>query len=364
MKKFTYFIAIAACAPFALLAQPNITSADFPTVASNWADMNDSRTGAHTVGAGGANMNWDYSTGYFIVSDTSYNNFILPSAVPHGYGSNFPTSDLAQYSEADSMASFFELNTTGLYMDGQYQGSKMGGFGKVEYSPDILYVPAPATYNTVRNNNPVAVLLMTQGTTKLKYIHRLYQKLTCDAWGTMKTPYGTYSNTLRIHSFTYTYDTILADPLNTGNYTTFVSGKGPKDTTDSYMWYSATQKAPVVTVDFDGPASKSVSSGASYANFTLKNPAGVKELNTANALKVYPNPAAINQPVYFSLGINSTASNLIIYNTTGQLVRSEQIAGATQVILQTNEMPAGLYLYSITDKSGAQVKAGKFLVGR
>ncbi|MBI2270461.1 MAG: T9SS type A sorting domain-containing protein [Bacteroidetes bacterium] len=361
MKKITLFVSIvAACASSALLAQPTITSADFPTLTSKWAELSDNRAGMHAVTAGGANLNWDYSTGYYVIDDTSFTSFMTPASVPNGWGSNFPTADLAQYSAVDSMAQFFELNTTGIYFDGMYSGTKYG-FGKMDYTPDMYFLPTPFTYNSTKSNTSRIVALTKYGTYNAKFILRVTQNLTADAYGTLKTPAGTYSNTLRVHTFSYSYDSIFVDFTGSGTYS-LLSGEGPKDTSDTYSWYSAAQKAPVASADFEGPASKSASVSATYYDFTLL-PSSVKELNAAKALNVYPNPA-VNQPVYFSFDANSTVTNIVIYNASGQLVRTEQIAGANQLLLQTNDMNAGIYFYSLNDKNGKQTQTGKFIVGK
>src|SRR4051812_9737528 len=117
MKKIT-LIAVATFGYFALLAQPTITSSDFPGVGTKFAFLNDNRGGAHTVTAGGANLTWDYSSGYYVVSDTSFTNLIAPSAVPNGGGSNFPNATAAEYAAKDSVAVFYVVNSTGYYIDG------------------------------------------------------------------------------------------------------------------------------------------------------------------------------------------------------------------------------------------------------
>lgn len=361
MKKITLYVSIfAASASSVLLAQPTITSADFPTVTSKWAELNDNRTGMHTVPTSGANLTWDYSTGYYVIDDTSFTSFITPASVPNGWGSNFPTADLARYDAVDSIAQFLELNTNGLFFDGMYLGSKFG-LGKMDYIPDLYYLPTPFTYNNTKSNTSRIVALTKYLTYNAKYIIRVTQNITADAYGTIKTPAGTYSNTLRVHTFSYSYDSIFVDLSGSGTYT-LISNDGPKDTSNTYTWYSAAQKAPVASVDFEGPATKSVSSGATYFNFTLQ-PSGITELNKIKALNVYPNPA-VNQPVYFSFDASSTVTSLSIYNTSGQLVRTEQIAGTNQLLLQTSEMNAGIYFYSFNDKNGKQIQAGKFVVGK
>lgn len=361
MKKFTQLFCFAiAGAPLIIHAQPTITSADFPTISSKWADLGDNRSGMHTVTAGGANLTWDYSTGYFVVDDTSFTSFMLPTAVPNNWGSNFPSSTHAQYSAIDSSAQFFLMNTSGIYFDGIYLGTK-NSIGKLDYSPDLLYIPAPSTYNTTKSNTSRIVALTKISTFNAKIINRTVQSIKVDAYGTIKTPAGTYSNTLRYHTFNYSYDSIFVDYIGAGTYT-LVSGTGPYDTTDTYMWYSAAQKAPVAIVNFNGPATNSVSEGAQYFNFTLQ-PSSINELNFSKSFTVYPNPA-VNQPVYFSFDANSSISSIVIYNSSGQLVRSEQVGGASQVVLQTNRMETGIYFYSVIDTDRKQLQSGKFMVAK
>jgi len=50
MKKITKLFLLLSL-PVCAIAQPNITSADFPGVGSKWGDIEDGRTGIHYLGA-------------------------------------------------------------------------------------------------------------------------------------------------------------------------------------------------------------------------------------------------------------------------------------------------------------------------
>lgn len=354
----TFFITFGT--HFVLFAQPTITSADFPTVTSHWAGLFDLRSGVHNVTVGGAGLNWDYSTGYFVVSDTSFTSFITPASVPNGWGSNFPTSDLAEYRAASSFVWFYELSSTGLYMDGMFDGASFGA-GKMDYNPDFLSIPAPFTYNSSRNYTSRLVVLGNQNGYNLRIIEHEVQSIKGDAYGTIKTPVSTFSNTLRLHTFRYKYDSIYVDSLNNGNYI-LSSSYGPVDSADNYLWYSIAQKAVVASVYFQGSGSKMFSTFANYFDFNLV-PNSVHKMSVSKSVSIYPNPA-INQPVNFSLLENLLATNLLVYNSIGQLIRSEKIAGYNHLLLKTDEMDAGTYLYLLTSETGEHIKAGKFIVAK
>lgn len=329
MKKTTLFLSLFASG-LAMVAQPTITSADLPVANQYWAEMEDETGNPKTISAPGANQNWDYSTGYYTVTDTSFTGFIAPSAVPNNLASNFSAANLANYNATDSVAAFFVSNSNGFYYDGFYI-AKASGIGKVDYDPNMLYVPTPFTYNSTRVNTGRQIIMFNTGLFNVKQIRNTKQSFTGDAYGTIKTPAGTFNDVLRIHAFEYSYDSVFADFSGSGNYA-LLSSAGPADTVNRYIYYSGTQNAPVAIFETEGPAGAITDYEASYSNFTLQ-PSSIAKTTKQESVSVYPNPA-INQPVVFNFQPDSKASILNVYASNGQLVLTQNVSGFTKAVIE------------------------------
>ncbi len=82
---------------------------------------------------------------------------------------------------------------------------------------------------------------------------------------------------------------------------------------------------------------------------------GVDKMGAANNLiKVFPNPAT--GTVYMSGPINP-GYNVTLSSVSGQVVATQAMTGNDK--LDISALPAGIYLYSITDAAGAAVQKGK-----
>ena len=94
---------------------------------------------------------------------------------------------------------------------------------------------------------------------------------------------------------------------------------------------------------------------------------GINEYPSSNGVILYPNPA--NEFVNISVDANDAVS-AIVYDATGRVASIspafEQMTGANRKTgkINTSDLAVGLYSYSVVDKSGNALKAGKFSVVR
>lgn len=79
----------------------------------------------------------------------------------------------------------------------------------------------------------------------------------------------------------------------------------------------------------------------------------VKEQNVIKVLSIYPNPTNT------SISLPIAASELIVYNTFGQVVLQSKDIAAQQSI-PVNQLSSGLYFVAVFDKEKNKVGAGKF----
>jgi hypothetical protein len=96
-----------------------------------------------------------------------------------------------------------------------------------------------------------------------------------------------------------------------------------------------------------------------YHNIASAVNTGISHLSSDHAVSVYPNPATsmlhIRVPSY------TAGYSLSLYDLTGQRVMYEAIPAA-QSSYAITALPAGLYLYRITDGSAATTGSGKLIV--
>ncbi|MCX6251714.1 MAG: T9SS type A sorting domain-containing protein [Bacteroidetes bacterium] len=244
-----------------------------------------------------------------------------------------------------------------------------------------------------------------------------------DGWGTLITPFGTFS-TLRVKSHLIEYDSLFLSTPGIGlpvlrditEYKWLANGKGipllqinqegPVTTAIyrdifrqefrpvivdlgadtavyqgtvltinaqvtggtppyTYIW-SDFEMTPSVTVTIDSNAVYSVlvmdaanNAGIGSRSITVKGP-GIEEKNIL-PLAVYPNPA--NGSCEIRLPYLSSPSSLQIVSSQGQLVREIQVTKQHPGLkhLDLTDIPAGFYFFKLSD--GSKTFVGKLVIG-
>ena len=91
-------------------------------------------------------------------------------------------------------------------------------------------------------------------------------------------------------------------------------------------------------------------------------PLGIETKSSAadNELKVYPNPANSSVTISFS-NVSGDECTLQLYNGSGKLIRTITGNSGSEFRIDTGEMPAGIYMFTLQQK-GAMSGRGKFVV--
>jgi hypothetical protein len=76
-----------------------------------------------------------------------------------------------------------------------------------------------------------------------------------------------------------------------------------------------------------------------------------EQIDESNPLILYPNPASINITVEFHCADNNHYT-LGVYNMQGQLVKVVENITDPYFSFERNNLPSGVYLFQIFDKSG------------
>ncbi len=320
--------------------QITLTQANLPTAGTVTTSLiaDSVWTAGANIGASGANQTWDFSG---VQADDNLGPIVtyyqLPNQTP--YAAQFPTASLASRSDLSDTAeiTYHKATSSEFALLGQ-----VGPTSSLTLGAPWLQAKFPFTYNTTGSTNTTVVIeadgAPTNGT--------LQSNFKVDAWGTVKTPLGTFP-CLRSHIETAITLTFFGLPLVL--------------TTSDYTWWTAQYKAPVFTYsttssDFLGQVETAVS-----ANYLGSQTTGIFDRpDTGVALSAAPNPASdmVNLSIQSD---RAQTANILIYNTDGKLVREIRdlrvSAGSNQETIAIGDFAPGIYMAMVTSGSktlGAQ----------
>lgn len=354
MKKIFTLVALAMTT-IQMQAQ-TITSANFPTAGEAWIEFQDSTGSLVNVSPAGAGQVWNYANS-FNVSDTTGILFRPLSDAPAymNLSSTFPNADMVVIDDLlDSSATTLESNADGFYYDGIYEhglfvDTSLGiNQNYMDFNPNRLLIPSPFSINDTRNNNARFGLTFTFSGITVDARTYFVQSFEADASGTLTTPLGTFNDVLRIREFTYTVDTTTYSlpimPPETDVY----------DTTITYNFVHANSHCLLMTVEMD-PITMQPKSASYYDPIVL---VGSQNQNNV-AVSFYPNPA--KEEFYLNHVRNN--SSIQIFDITGNLVHSQSLNGfENNIKVNTSDMPAGLYFFSLNNSNQGNYFNGKFEV--
>lgn len=294
MKKH-YLALLAFALPFLSYAQPTINNAENYTVGE---EIHYKLTTATPPGAAG-HQTWDFSS--------------LPDT---GVG----TVDIVQTDSNGGVivgGNDFMLTASTSYLISN---------GLANYTPGALYAKRPIAYNDAANNAFVDTTLVGHGSGTCD--------LLVDGWGTLKTPWATYTeNVLRVRLAMHQVDSGVINLTSDHVY---------------YLWYVDNHHAPVFRVD-----SITTAFGAQSTTqyLTADFPTAVPSVNYA-AQNTTVNMSGNKVIVNASLELNK-CYEMNIFNIAGQKVyqNSFTATSSTQSFSLNKELPAGTYILSFAKKN-------------
>jgi len=148
------------------------------------------------------------------------------------------------------------------------------------------------------------------------YGNRQHRVNHVDGWGTLKTPYGTFS-ALRVTTTLTATDSIYSTALTFG-----ITLPVPEQL--QYKWFVVGQHVPVLQVNENVVFNIPIFSNIVYRD-SAKVILGMAQINsTLNGIKVFPNPAQNSINVGSQVALTNAAISL--YNVMGQVVMQNYIA--------------------------------------
>jgi len=327
MKKFYLISTLLFFIVSVVSAQPVITYNNHaPQIGDEFTQ--DSNTGNYDPGSSGPNQSWDFSgiTGTSIVSSIA----VDPSGTP--FANEFTESNICFSIIDEQVWNYASVSTSEYASNGigviQVTALAPSEF-VIHYTDPEIYMHYSFAYGNSFSDSYYAAYSISAGIET-----RLYGSSTveADAWGSIVTPVGTYSSSLRIQRSRIETDS------------TFVEGMFISTSTmeySDYEWYVDSEKAPVFTMhvsDFDVTAS------------WLTESVGLNEAETSIIdFRLYPNPAS--HIINIELG-NEMDENIeiMIYNQLGQQVQQINTGFGNQISLNIAHLQPGIYFVRVVDR--------------
>lgn len=320
--KNLYSIIVLIAIPFMALSQSVISN-----VVPNFGDqfVYNAVEDAPSPGPAGANVTWDFSNE--TISETIGNYTVMTPAQVDG-SENFPGATMVWTVDMGFgiLSSFmsFDNNAFTSY-GGQFEGA---GFSSVSTYTDPI---VNFTYPLVYQNTGSDVYSGTSSGVSAEIEFSGDQSFVVDGYGTVITPYGTYSNVLRV--------------TTTDTKTTNASGFEIVSNSTETNWYSPDYPAPVMSIlhseDYnDGTNIDSSKSMSALVSYTPASTTGLADRYNQNVFNIYPNPASD----HITLTFDDVKANSVlnIYSSTGKLVETRSIQSHQKTDVTT--LSPGLYI--------------------
>ncbi len=348
VKSFLIFI-VSTLFYTPIIGQITLLPADLPAIGITYQMLRDTNTTLPVVTPGNATaQNWDYSNAFPNICDTITWNFVDKTTLP-GH-TNFPTATMGFNNKQDSVYVYLYNDTDGLYVDGSYTYFSLAPNTAIVLNPRELFLPVNFTYNSTRTHSAKSTVFATAMSFDVKLVTRITSTFTGDAFGSLKTPTGTYPDVLRIKRQRIQQDSIY---VKFGMF--YVPFQSIIDTTFSYSFYEKNPNhALVCNIDMDRE-NPNKSKRASYSR-TLS--VGIHEKNNSTPqITAYPNP--VQDYLNISLTTLPHARDFILYDLTGKELIREDISNMQHFSLFTGHLSQGMYTYRIFDKNNQCIGWGR-----
>ena len=321
-----------------LTAQTTLTAANNPTPGDIILEV-DCDTNGVAEGNPGANRTWNFTN--IILQDSISQTWVNASATP--YTALFPTSNLS-----------FTNNTAFAYATTSLSEYVLNGFAEpgtlLSYSNPQTVMKYPFTYGNSFQDD-FAFTWIDSGNFIAGGSGNI--KASCDAWGTLILPSGSYANSIRVKYISYT------EPASKMNYSS-----GADLTYDTaYFWYVPGKKDWVFIIDYTYNYD-SVLAGftreKSVSYYPNRPAIGITQLSSLvtddfHLNQNYPNPFNPTTKIRFDIApVNDKPSaevKLIIYDALGRevetLVKSLLQRGTYEVNWKAGSYAGGVYFYKL-----------------
>lgn len=255
-------------------------------------------------GQGGENQTWNFSNAV-LLTELFTEIYLVPSSTP--YYNQFPNSNAASINSNTPPVYHYYLNAdTGSFVLGYVQSPALMSY--YNPLPRMLY---PMSYLVVLNKSYYGV--SNQGNI-IKHF-RGTRTFTCDGYGTIILPIGTFNNVLRIKTVDDVYDTTFSGGIVVGTSHEVVTYQ---------QWYRTGFKFPVFSIveiiPSQNPAWKVVVIEQS------NTPIGIIQLSNKlpaqhRLYENYPNPFNTQTKIKFDIA-SELFVRITIYEANGRMIET------------------------------------------
>ena len=241
------------------------------------------------------------------------------------------------------------VNSTGMWVVGYRSDYDGHGEKNVFINPLEMLMPVPCAYG--HNQDYDSKWEVTIGYVPTDYDtlyrSRTHKNINCDAWGSMTTPYGSFSNVIRVHEFSVTTDSAFV----VFGGTTYFSLLFKKDTINKYLFWAPNERHPVAIAYCSNAG---VLQRIEYVSWAQLYVPQVEENELSFA--VYPNPASDKITVRFPEAFKNEESVISIFDLTGKLITTQAGFG-NEISMSLESYDKGMYLIEAKMKSGSVFKS-------
>lgn len=297
----------------------------------------------------GAGQTWDFSglipfnqrldtfasiNSVSMIFQLAFNNIIL---YPNSQ-SNLVSPINIQGGQIGGGMSFFKKSTADYRQTG-YGISMSGTDLPVPYNnPDIIY-KFPLSASSPSDSCVAGYEIQIPGLGFMKQIKR--RKNIVDGSGTLITPFGTFTDVIRVHSEIEQWDSISTDSsMALPGTTSFIT---------EYKWLKAGFKTPLLEI-----SESSLGLSISYIDiYRGINWFSTEEMTSGKGtLNVYPNPASEEVLVTLPEHFSASVYQVCLYSISGKLIyiSKENSSNLLRLPIKDMNLSNGVYLLNIQNK--------------
>jgi len=361
-KQYILSIAILSLMTTIGFSQITITKADLLSGSDTIRMSQAITTGIPDPTLTGANYVWDYTS--LVPTVQFVDTFVSVGSTPFLYQFYFNNSALypkykasfAQKAPDFNLLTAVQLTQTYNYYQNINSGYSIVGFGSmvnglpasIKYDTiDVVY-RYPMNYNNVDSSISKYVVSLPG----LGYYGQHQKRVNnIEGWGTLKTPYGTFS-VLKVKSTLHITDSIYYNAYSFGvNF--------PRPVQYEYKWLTSGKKQPMLEIDAIGAAVTTVAYRDSIRAGVIQ--VGINEVENTNDLSVFPNPATENANLMYTVNQSGNVK-LDLLDVYGKLVATfideKQTAGTYTRAINISEknLAKGIYFARLTINGETGVK--------
>lgn len=340
------------------MAQVTINQQDLPQPGDTFMLYVD-KTPVVTLGtASPTQQNWNWAA---LGNDsTKYATYGFTSSL--SFASSFPGSNSYTYGPAVLYGgpgspspgagvgyTMWAVNSTGMWVIGYRSNYDGTGEKNILTNPNELLMPVPCIYglNQTDNSTWEVNINYIQTDYDTLYRSRTGKTFTCDAWGSMTTPLGSFSGVLRVKEFSVKIDSVF---IKSGPVTLY-SMEWSRDTSFKYYFWSPQQRHPVATAYCTNSGVLSRVEYVSWAQQSAPN-------TSRDILQILISPNPADEYIFIKMppAGNIQPYTIVISDISGRAVYSQE-SNLTEIYIPAQKFNNGVYSLKVMLSSGESIRS-------